>query len=83
MEAVENKTFRGVTVHMDGKTFLKCVFTDCRLIYSGGDFAWRETTFTDCQISFEGSAKRTVEYLGYFKMLNPQKTQKPSAETLP
>ena len=82
MEAIENKTFSRATVHMDGKTFLKCVFTDCRLIYSGGDFAWRETTFTDCQISFEGPAKRTVEYLGYFQMLNPQKTQKPSTETL-
>jgi hypothetical protein len=69
MIAVENETRSGVTIFIDGKHFINCRYTNCTLIFAGGDFGWTNTTFKSCQIRFSGSADRTVSFMRNFNLL--------------
>ena len=35
MQVIENWTPQGITVYMDGKRYLNCVFTECKIVYGG------------------------------------------------
>jgi hypothetical protein len=71
MEIVQNKADIGITVVVDEKHFVKCKFKDCTLIYSGGDYAWTETTFENCRVTLSGSAQRVANFLGTMGVLKP------------
>ena len=71
MQAVENQTTSGVTISLDDKPFINCRFTNCTLIYSGGDYAWTNTNFDNCPLQLSGAAQRTATLLGNFGALNP------------
>jgi len=75
MQVLENWKPKGVTVYMDGKRFLNCVLTECKLVYGGGDVTWENTQFVSCQLSFDGPAQRTVAYLQNFGLMRPPETQ--------
>jgi len=77
MEIVSNEVISGKTVTMDEKHFVSCKFKDCKLIYSGGDCQWMESTFENCQIVLSGSAQRTAAFLGNFGVLPPSGTNLP------
>lgn len=72
MQTVENQSKTSEIVHVDGKMFINCVFTRCQMIYSGGDFAWANTVFNECQVTLEGPAKRTAEFLSHFNLFRPE-----------
>lgn len=78
MQTVENEKQTGAVVHMDNKVFINCAFTRCQMVYSGGDFAWANTVFQDCQVTLEGSAKRTAEFLSHFNLFRPEAFGKPA-----
>ena len=81
MQVLENWHPQGVTVYMDDKRFVKCVLTDCKLIYGGGDVTWENTQFVNCQLTFDGAAQRTVAYLQNFGLMKPPVTNAtPSAQ---
>ena len=81
MQVLENWHPQGVTVYMDDKRFVKCVLTDCKLVYGGGDVTWENTQFVKCQLSFDGAAQRTVAYLQNFGLMKPPVTNaSPSAQ---
>ncbi len=81
MQVLENWHPQGVTVYMDDKRFVKCVLTDCKLVYGGGDVTWENTQFVNCQLSFDGAAQRTVAYLQNFGLMKPPVTNAtPSAQ---
>jgi len=69
MQVLENWTPRGITVFMDDKRFVRCVMTECKLIYSGGDVMWENTQFVNCQLTFDGPAQRTIAYLQNFGLM--------------
>ena len=69
MQVLENWTPKGITVYMDDKRFVKCVLTECKLIYGGGDVMWENTQFINCQITFDGAAQRTIAYLQNFGLM--------------
>ena len=69
MTTVENSKETGGVIHIDDKFFLNCQFVKCELIYTGGDFAWRNTTFVDCKLTFDGPAGRTLNFLRAFNLL--------------
>ncbi len=83
MQSIENDSKTGAIVHLDGKLFLNCVFTKCQVIYSGGDFGWRNTSFNDCQLNLEGPAQRTANLLQSFKLLNMDAFKKPTPPASP
>jgi hypothetical protein len=69
MQSVENQTVKAITVFMDNRFFINCKFTDCKLVFAGGDTGWENTHFTNCLIQFQGSAQRTVGFLQQFNMM--------------
>ena len=71
MTCVENQTQNGTAVFMDDKYFINCNFVACILIYAGGDFGWRNSSFQDCKIHWEGPANRTINFLRVFGLLSP------------
>ena len=68
MTPIEDVTETGTTLIMDGKHFLRCHLTKCTLIYSGGDFAWTESSFQNCEIRLEGPAQRTAAFMNAFHL---------------
>jgi hypothetical protein len=60
MVDVEDRTFVGQTVRLDGRRFVACAFEGCRLVYAGGDAAVENCTFTDCTWDVQDAAANTV-----------------------
>ena len=75
MQVMENWHPRGETVYMDGKRFLSCILTECKLVYGGGDVTWENTQFVNCQLIFDAAAQRTVAYLQNFGLMRPPDNQ--------
>jgi hypothetical protein len=70
MTPIENDTKTGVVIYMDDRYFINCRYTDCTLIFAGGDFGWVNSSFQNCKLSFEGPAGRTVNVLRMFSLLS-------------
>ena len=70
MQTVENQTATGATITLDDKHYVNCQFTNCRLIYSGGDYVLTETKLENCQFTLAGAAQRTVGLLAMMGALN-------------
>jgi hypothetical protein len=68
MTTIENEDSSGKTVVIDDKNFVNCHFTNCKLVYGGGDYALTETRLDNCQIMLVGAAQRTAGLLGNFGM---------------
>jgi len=65
MDQVIEKTFSGGNENLDGKNYQRCTFTNCTLIYAGGQLPVMETCrFDGCRWQFDGAANRTLEFLG-------------------
>jgi len=75
MQTIENQNDTGVTMTLDDKNFINCRFKNCTLLYSGGDYAWTNTTFENCPINLAGSAQRTLNLLANFGLLKPGQVQ--------
>jgi hypothetical protein len=71
MQLIENQVASGKTIALDEHHFVNCTFTNCDLVYSGGDWAWANTKFENCRFSFSGSASRTVALLGNLGLIKP------------
>ena len=79
MQSVEKENQSGGIVHLDDKLFINCNYTNCQIIYTGGDFAWRNTAFNNCQLTLEGAALRTANLLSHFKLIRRDAIQGPAA----
>jgi hypothetical protein len=52
------------TVALDGESFEKCEFRQCRLVYAGGDLpSFDECRFDACEWKYDEAAARTLAYL--------------------
>lgn len=78
MEHFRDMTETGKTLYMDGKYFQDCNFTDCVLVFCGGDYGWSDTKFVNCKLSFQGPAARALEFAKYFGLLDATTKGKPS-----
>jgi hypothetical protein len=77
MEIVRNEVVSGETIVMDDKHFVACKYSECKLIYSGGECQWTESTFERCQIVLSGPAQRTANLLVGFGAIPPSGTNLP------
>ncbi len=83
MITIEGQTKRGEKVCIDDKFLMNCVFENCEIIFTGGDFGWRDTRFINCRITFEGPATRSINFLKYFGFQISPPAQQPVATTTP
>jgi len=67
MENVEDKAFGAQDVIVfDNKSFLRCSFVRCTIVYSGGVTKWHSCHFDTCRIVLKDAANRTKEVLEGF-----------------
>ena len=71
MQVIENEVVTKKTVVLDDKSFVNGCYTECILLFGGGEFNSINTKFDRCQITFTGAAKRTTNLLVNFGMLKP------------
>lgn len=58
------KPFSGERIELDGNEYRNCKFTNCKIVYSGGEIPTLENNdFTSCVWLFEGAASRTLSFL--------------------
>ena len=82
MHLIENQIVNGTSVGIDDKHFVNCRFTNCALLYSGGDFAWTNTQFENCNLQLSGAATRTVTFLTQLGIKElPQNANQPQGPT--
>lgn len=54
----------GQRVDADGNEYEQCTFTDCQIIYSGGEIAkFTGCSFDGCRFALDGAAARTIAYV--------------------
>ena len=60
----EDTEFRDATIALDGHAFVRCLFTNCRLVYSGGQPPTLDTcSFDRFTFEFDGAASLTLSFL--------------------
>lgn len=83
---IRGVTESGVTLYLDGKVFIDCGFTDCALVYAGGDWSHHNTIFMNCPIHLVGPALRSANFLHLFNFVQKDEkgalkpVQEPTAE---
>ena len=64
MAVYENQIFTKETINVDDKTYAKCTFLNCEIVYSGGGLpTLTNNIFTECTFTMDGPARRTLIYL--------------------
>jgi len=79
MEVIQNETVTGKTVVLDDKHLVNCKYTDCKVLYSGGDFAMTDSALVNCQITLTGPAQKTAAVLGMFGIIPPSGSMPPQS----
>ena len=54
LETTHDLQFHGGEVFIDGKDFRNCIFTDCTLVYAGGDVRFFKCGVRNCQLKADG-----------------------------
>jgi hypothetical protein len=71
LEVVQNEVASHKTIVMDDKHFVGCKYTECKLIYGGGETQSTDSVFEKCPIVFSGAAQRTIGVLVSLGALPP------------
>ena len=74
MQTVENERMTNGVVSLDGKAFRNCHYSDCEVIYGGGETEWgADSSFRNCRLTLVDAASRTVNFLQLwnFRILAP------------
>ena len=67
LEVIADRHFVNEDVWLDGRSFLRCHFTRCRLRIAWGWFEIRETNIdTDCTINAHGFAEGALNFVAWF-----------------
>lgn len=71
---VERRVYKNNSLNLDGYTFSNCVFVNCSLSISTGDFRLKDCHVQNCMIYYNGNALRVVRLssllLGNWDQLN-------------
>jgi hypothetical protein len=60
----DGATYNHETIVLDGESFERCEFRNCRLVYAGGDLpTFSECRFEACEWKYDEAAARTLAYL--------------------
>lgn len=64
METIENTTFQGEAIMVDGKQFKSCLFEECTLVFAGGELPeFQNCQFENISMQFDGAAAKTLKFL--------------------
>jgi hypothetical protein len=64
IQEIHQKDFTDLRVELDDKLFVKCSFTRCILVFSGGaGGGLTQCTISNCVWKFEGAAANTIGFM--------------------
>jgi hypothetical protein len=63
LKVEKGRTFSNATVHLDGTSFMDCVFDSCDIYYSGGLFDTVDCEWRSNRFFFRDAAWRTAAFL--------------------
>ncbi len=63
MKTVANQNLKDTTIKMDEHCFVNCTFSECILLFSGGDFGLVDCRITNCEVRLAGAARKTIQFL--------------------
>jgi hypothetical protein len=64
----DKEVFKDTRVVLDGGHFVNCMFTNCEIVYGGGQMGFEKNLLSGCRFSFDEAAARTVEFMkGMYK----------------
>lgn len=70
-------------IQVDGNSYVKCVFTNAELVYSGGEPpAFVNCTFDRISITFDGPAGRTIDFMGALQRGGFEKIIEPTLDRI-
>ncbi|WP_333835386.1 hypothetical protein [Rubrimonas sp.] len=77
MNTSVNACFTDQRILMDGKTFMRCRFERCELVFAGvGAVNFSENALWDCRFSFEGPAGRALGvFAAVVNMMPPERRE--------
>ncbi len=52
-----NSKFNGATIVLDGNEYTGCIFTNCRVVVTRGNFVLKNSSFDGCVFEFGGEAE--------------------------
>ena len=77
MRILRDQTLENEILDFDDIYLENCVVRNCRIFYSGADFAWVGTRIENSQVQLRGAAKNTERFLGHFGLLKKGKKIQP------
>lgn len=78
MTIIENEVLEGKTITLDDKHFVNCTYTNCKLLYNGGDCQFTDCRLNNCQFQLGGAAHKTANFLAGMGLLQPPPMGSPS-----
>ena len=66
------KTFKNQTVYISRRSFERCEFISCKIVYTGGPVRMSNSVFRDCSFVFEGKAGTALSALFKLSKLSPE-----------
>jgi hypothetical protein len=64
MDSAIAKKYKDQDIVIDNKTaYIRCKFTNCHLIYMGGDYQLLNCSLENCQITITGEAGKTLAFM--------------------
>jgi hypothetical protein len=71
MQIIRDKEESGTMLILDDTNFVNCRFKNCTIMYHGGDFAFTNSIFDNCEIVLQGPAARTHLFMQTFGWKKP------------
>lgn len=68
---VDQKSFVGEDIRLDGYNWKNCTFTRCKIIMAEGDFSLVNNRFEKCELSVEGNAATILKVAKLFYPVIP------------
>lgn len=72
LQKESESTYQNSRFSIDGKSYIKCKFENCELIYEGGSYELRDNTFTNCRLILKGAAGRTFDLIKAWHATTPK-----------
>ncbi len=86
MRVLKDQAIENDILDLDDTYLLNCTVKNCEIVYSGKDWAYRNTTFKKCRLRLFGAALSTQTFLRNFGQLKegdiPPEAKSKSSETV-
>ena len=76
----EGRTLANQVFQLEECWFVNCVLRQCRIFYGGGSYLFENTSFDNCQWTFQGPANQTMQLLSMIGLLKQGQDPGPSTK---